>query len=107
MKISNNGLSLIKSFEGLELEAYPDPGTGGVFMQCITGVASNSSANPIVDIYLPAAFPNGILGISGSFAGSGGAQSDSWWSATVQSASSFTLKTQNLNGLFSFVVTGW
>jgi lysozyme len=29
MKISNNGLSLIKSFEGLELEAYPDPGTGG------------------------------------------------------------------------------
>lgn len=29
MKISNNGLSLIKSFEGLELEAYPDPGSGG------------------------------------------------------------------------------
>lgn len=29
MKISNNGLSLIKTFEGLELEAYPDPGTGG------------------------------------------------------------------------------
>ncbi|WP_072094152.1 lysozyme [Trabulsiella odontotermitis] len=29
MKISNNGLNLIKKSEGLELEAYPDPGTGG------------------------------------------------------------------------------
>jgi len=28
-KICEEGLSLIKSFEGLELEAYPDPGTGG------------------------------------------------------------------------------
>lgn len=29
MKISDKGLSLIKSFEGCELTAYPDPGTGG------------------------------------------------------------------------------
>ncbi|UAN55460.1 lysozyme [Serratia sp. JSRIV004] len=29
MKISNNGLALIKAFEGLSLTAYPDPGTGG------------------------------------------------------------------------------
>lgn len=29
MKISETGLNLIKSFEGLELKAYPDPGTGG------------------------------------------------------------------------------
>lgn len=29
MKLSNNGKKLIKSFEKLELIAYPDPGTGG------------------------------------------------------------------------------
>lgn len=29
MKISDNGLALVKHFEGLYLEAYPDPGTGG------------------------------------------------------------------------------
>lgn len=29
MKISDKGLALIKSYEGCELEAYPDPGTGG------------------------------------------------------------------------------
>lgn len=29
MHISDAGLSLIKSFEGLRLEAYPDPATGG------------------------------------------------------------------------------
>lgn len=28
-KISSNGLHLIKTAEGLELEAYPDPGSGG------------------------------------------------------------------------------
>jgi lysozyme len=28
-KINEKGLELIKQFEGLELEAYPDPGTGG------------------------------------------------------------------------------
>lgn len=28
-KINQKGLDLIKQFEGLELEAYPDPGTGG------------------------------------------------------------------------------
>ncbi|WDA36392.1 lysozyme [Sphingobium sp. YC-XJ3] len=27
--VSKNGLDLIKSFEGLSLKAYPDPGTGG------------------------------------------------------------------------------
>lgn len=29
MKISDVGLKFIAEFEGLELEAYPDPGTGG------------------------------------------------------------------------------
>lgn len=29
MKISQKGIDLIKKFEGLRLEAYPDPGTGG------------------------------------------------------------------------------
>ena len=29
MKTSNTGITLIKSFEGLELTSYPDPGTGG------------------------------------------------------------------------------
>lgn len=29
MKISDKGLALVKHFEGLYLEAYPDPGTGG------------------------------------------------------------------------------
>lgn len=29
VKISDNGLTLIKAHEGLRLEAYPDPGTGG------------------------------------------------------------------------------
>lgn len=29
VKISDTGLTLIKAHEGLRLEAYPDPGTGG------------------------------------------------------------------------------
>lgn len=29
MKLNDAGLDLIKSFESLRLEAYPDPGTGG------------------------------------------------------------------------------
>lgn len=29
MKTNQRGIDLIKSFEGLELKAYPDPGTGG------------------------------------------------------------------------------
>jgi len=29
MKISEHGLALVKHFEGVSLEAYPDPGTGG------------------------------------------------------------------------------
>ena len=29
MKLSDAGLALIQSFEGLRLTAYPDPGTGG------------------------------------------------------------------------------
>lgn len=29
MKISDEGIALIKEFEGLELNSYPDPGTGG------------------------------------------------------------------------------
>lgn len=29
MKISQKGIELIKQFEGINLKAYPDPGTGG------------------------------------------------------------------------------
>ncbi len=29
MKISQKGIDLIKQFEGINLKAYPDPGTGG------------------------------------------------------------------------------
>lgn len=29
MRISDNGLAVIKNFESCKLEAYPDPGTGG------------------------------------------------------------------------------
>ena len=29
MRTSDRGLALIKSFEGCELTAYPDPGSGG------------------------------------------------------------------------------
>lgn len=29
MQVSNNGIALIKRFEGCVLTAYPDPGTGG------------------------------------------------------------------------------
>ena len=29
MNVSQEGIDLIKSFEGCKLEAYPDPGTGG------------------------------------------------------------------------------
>lgn len=87
--------------------AYYRHGNGQIFMQCIGGVASNSSSNPDVTVYLPAAFPNGILAIAGSFNGTGGSDSDSWWSATAASSSSFNLHTRNINGTFSFVVTGY
>ena len=29
MRISDDGIDMIKSFEGLVMMAYPDPGTGG------------------------------------------------------------------------------
>ncbi|EOC9365085.1 hypothetical protein ACJCHP_001712 [Enterobacter asburiae] len=87
--------------------AYYRHGNGQIFMQCIGGVASNSSSNPNVTVYLPAAFPNGILAIAGSFSGSGGSDRDSWWTASAASSSSFNLHTSNMNGTFSFVVTGY
>ncbi|WP_237929988.1 hypothetical protein [Buttiauxella sp. S19-1] len=87
--------------------AYYTHSNGQIFLQCIGGVASNSSSNPDVTVYLPAAFPNGILGIGGSFSGSGGDDSDSWWTATVASSSSFNLHTRNCSGAWCFVVAGY
>ncbi|WP_163332910.1 phage tail protein [Enterobacter bugandensis] len=87
--------------------AYYRHGNGQVFMQCIGGVASNSNSNPDVTVYLPAAFPNGILAIGGSFSGTGGSDRDSYWTANPLSASAFTLHTRNMSGYFSFVVTGY
>jgi hypothetical protein len=87
--------------------AYYRHGNGQIFMQCITGVYSNSSSNPDVTIYLPASFPNGILGIGGSYSGSGGNNQSTWWTASAISANAFNLHTHNMNGYFSFVVTGY
>ncbi|MFZ4998395.1 hypothetical protein ACOY5P_03235 [Enterobacter asburiae] len=87
--------------------AYYRHGNGQIFMQCITGVYSNSSSNPDVTIYLPASFPNGILGIGGSYSGDGGNNQSSWWTASAINANAFNLHTHNMNGYFSFVVTGF
>jgi hypothetical protein len=87
--------------------AYYRHGNGQIFMQCIAGIYSNSSSNPDVTVYLPASFPNGILAIGGSYSGSGGNNQSSWWTASAISANAFNLHTTNMNGYFSFVVTGY
>lgn len=87
--------------------AYYRHGNGQIFMQCIAGVYSDSRVNPDVTIYLPASFPNGILGIGGSYSGDGGNNQSTWWTASAISANAFNLHTHNMNGYFSFVVTGY
>lgn len=87
--------------------AYYRHGNGQIFMQCITGVYSDSRVNPDVTIYLPASFPNGILGIGGSYSGDGGNNQSTWWTASAINANAFNLHTHNMNGYFSFVVTGF
>lgn len=37
--------------------------------------------------------PNGILGIGGTYTGSGGDDSDSWWTATILNSGSFSFHT--------------
>lgn len=87
--------------------AYYRHGNGQIFMQCIAGIYSDSRTNPDVTVYLPASFPNGILAIGGSYSGSGGNNQSSWWTASAISANAFNLHTTNMNGYFSFVVTGY
>lgn len=87
--------------------AYYRHGNGQIFMQCITGIYSDSRVNPDVTIYLPASFPNGILGIGGSYSGDGGNNQSTWWTASAINANAFNLHTHNMNGYFSFVVTGF
>ncbi|HEP0853323.1 TPA: phage tail protein [Enterobacter asburiae] len=87
--------------------AYYRHGNGQIFMQCIAGIYSDSRTNPDVTVYLPASFPNGILAIGGSYSGNGGNNQSSWWTASPVSANAFNLHTTNMNGYFSFVVTGY
>ncbi|MBS0843649.1 tail fiber protein [Enterobacter asburiae] len=87
--------------------AYYRHGNGQIYMQCIAGIYSDSRTNPDVTVYLPASFPNGILAIGGSYSGNGGNNQSSWWTASPVSANAFNLHTTNMNGYFSFVVTGY
>ena len=47
MQISNNGIALIKRFEGCRLTAYPDPGTGGDPWTIGYGWTGKVDGNPI------------------------------------------------------------
>ncbi|KTI34524.1 hypothetical protein ASV05_15170 [Enterobacter hormaechei subsp. xiangfangensis] len=69
----------------------------------IGGIASNNNE---VTVTLGRAFPSKIVAISGSFSGNGGQDSDSWWTATVINSGSFTLRSRNASGTWSFVLTG-
>lgn len=48
MQISKRGIELIKSFEGLRLDAYPDPGTGGA--PWTIGFGTTNGVNPGMSI---------------------------------------------------------
>lgn len=47
MQASNNGIELIKRFEGCSLTAYPDPGTGGTPWTIGYGWTGNVDGKPI------------------------------------------------------------
>ncbi|MBU9866826.1 hypothetical protein [Rahnella aceris] len=62
--------------------------------------------NATVTVTLARAFPSSIIAVSGAFAGTGGNDIDSYWSVTPINSGSFTLRTQNCTGTWSFVVMG-
>ena|SRR3990167_4789723 len=49
MRLSDDGLELIKSHEGLRLEAYPDPGTGGEPWTIGYGSTGNVQPGDVID----------------------------------------------------------
>jgi lysozyme len=49
MKTSTQGIALIKSAEGLRLNAYPDPGTGGVPWTIGYGTTSGVTKGMVID----------------------------------------------------------
>jgi len=69
----------------------------------VGGIAGNSND---VTVTLGRSFPAAIVAIGGSFSGSGGQDSDSWWTATIVNSGSFTLHSRNSSGTWSFVILG-
>lgn len=87
--------------------AYYKHANGQVFMQTIGGIVSSSSSNPEVTVTLPASFPNGILGIGASYYGTGGNDSDSYYTVQPVGKNQLKLNTRNCSGTFSFIVAGY
>lgn len=87
--------------------AYYSHSNGQIFLQSIGGINSNSSTNPDVTITLPATFPTGIIAISGSYTGTGGKDSSSWWTATPVGNNQIKLHTTNCSGSWAFIVAGY
>jgi hypothetical protein len=85
--------------------AYYRHANGLVFMQTIGGIAAN--ANSDVTVTLPASFPNGILGVGASYYGTGGNDSDSYYTVQPIGKNQLKLHTRNCSGTFSFVVAGY
>jgi len=110
-KAESDGRFALKGTSGTTttgtFSAYYKHANGQVFMQVIGGIASNSTSNPDVVVTLPASFAGGILGIGASYTGSGGNDSDSWWTATASGKNQIKLHTRNCNGTWSFVVAGY
>lgn len=72
----------------------------------ISNIVSNSSTNPDVTVTLARSFPSAITAITGAYAGWGGDDQDSWWTAEIINKGSFKLHTRNMNGTFTFIVMG-
>lgn len=85
--------------------AYYKHANGQIFMQSVSGVSLTAGAT--VTITLPASFANGIIGVGGSYYGSGGSDDDSYWTAQPVGKNQIKVFARNAAGTFSFVVTGW
>ena len=85
--------------------AYYTHGNGAVFMQAVRNIAVGNNAT--VTVTLPTSFPNGILGTGGSFYGSGGNNSDSYYMCTPVNKNQVKIQTRNCNGTFSLIVSGY
>lgn len=83
---------------------YSHP-NGTVFMQSVRSIYVGNSTT--VTVTLPTSFPNGIIGIGGTFYGSGGKDSDSFYQFTPVGKNQVQIRTQNCSGTFSVVVTGY